>query len=60
MKPSNILSALKLLIDRQRPVFIWGAPGVGKSDLVLQVTKLMKLELKDLRTSLLDPTDLNA
>lgn len=58
MKPSNLLPAVTFLVERQRPAFIWGAPGVGKSDLVAQVAKNMKRELKDVRLSLMDPTDL--
>ena len=58
MKPSNLSKALKHLVAIKRPCFIWGPPGVGKSDIVGQVAKDMKLELKDVRLSLMDPTDL--
>lgn len=58
MKPSAIRQALPRLIAKQRPCFLWGAPGVGKSDLVAAVAKDMKLELRDVRLSLLDPVDL--
>ena len=46
------------MITEKAPVFIWGAPGVGKSDVVSQVAEEMKLELRDVRLSLLDPIDL--
>jgi MoxR-like ATPase len=58
MKPSSIRSAIPKLIAKQRPVFLWGAPGVGKSDVVKQITEDMSLELRDVRLSLLDPIDL--
>lgn len=58
MKPSHITLSLKHLVERKRPVFIWGPPGVGKSDLVAQVANTSKLELRDVRLSLLDPVDL--
>lgn len=58
MKPSSIRTTLKLLITKQRPVFLWGPPGVGKSDTVRQVAEDMKLELRDVRLSLLDPIDI--
>lgn len=58
MKPSSIRKALNHLIAVQRPAFIWGPPGVGKSDVVAQVAEDSKLELRDVRLSLLDPTDL--
>jgi len=58
MKPSSIRAALPNLIRKQRPVFLWGAPGVGKSDVIALIAKDMKLELRDVRLSLLDPVDL--
>jgi hypothetical protein len=58
MKPSSIRTALPRLIEKQRPVFLWGAPGVGKSDVISQIADDMKLELRDVRLSLLDPIDL--
>ena len=58
MKPSSIRATLPKLIAKQRPAFLWGAPGVGKSDVVKQVAEDMKLELRDVRLSLLDPIDL--
>ncbi len=58
MKPSAIRTALPKLIAKQRPVFLWGAPGVGKSDVIRQIAEDSKLELRDVRLSLLDPIDL--
>ena len=60
MKPSSVAQSLTHLIAIKRPAFIWGPPGAGKSDVVAQVASSMKLELRDTRLSLLDPTDLNA
>jgi len=58
MKPSAIRTALAELIALQRPAFLWGPPGVGKSDVVRQTSKDLKLELRDVRLALLDPIDL--
>ncbi len=58
MKPSSIRTTLPHLIAKQRPVFLWGPPGAGKSDVVAQVAEDCKLELRDVRLSLLDPIDL--
>ncbi|NDV18649.1 AAA domain-containing protein [Pseudodesulfovibrio sp. JC047] len=58
MNPRQIQSSLKTLIALQQPVFIWGAPGVGKSQIVAQVAREMKRELIDIRAVLLDPVDL--
>ena len=58
MKASNITKVVGNLIDRKLPVFIWGAPGIGKSSIVKKIAKDKDLEFIDLRLSLLDPTDL--
>ena len=58
MKPSHITTLVSHLIDKKLPVFIWGAPGIGKSSIVKQIAEAKGLEFLDLRLSLLDPTDL--
>jgi hypothetical protein len=58
MKPSRIIETLKTLIEVRQPVFVWGAPGVGKSQVVAQVARQEGLELVDVRAVLLDPVDL--
>ena len=58
MKASNISKVTKELIKKKLPVFIWGAPGIGKSSIVKQIANSQNLEFLDLRLSLLDPTDL--
>ena len=58
MKASNITKVVNKLIAKKLPVFIWGAPGIGKSSIVKQIAVSQELEFIDLRLSLLDPTDL--
>jgi len=58
MKASNITKVVNKLIVQKLPVFIWGAPGIGKSSIVKAIAKEQELEFLDLRLSLLDPTDL--
>ena len=58
MKPSQINTALKTLIHIRQPVFIWGPPGVGKSQVVSQTAQQLGLNLTDVRAVLLDPVDL--
>jgi hypothetical protein len=51
----SILRAMK----KKRPIFLWGPPGIGKSDIVAQVTNtLSKSHLIDIRLSLWEPTDI--
>ncbi len=58
MTPIQIADNLKALISIQQPVFIWGAPGIGKSQVVAQAARQASLELTDVRAVLLDPVDL--
>ncbi|BCS88114.1 AAA family ATPase [Pseudodesulfovibrio sediminis] len=58
MKPDQIKLSLKTLIPLKQPVFIWGPPGVGKSQVVAQVAHDLGVELTDVRAVLLDPVDL--
>jgi len=57
MKASGILSALRLLTHLRRAVFVWGPPGVGKSDVVRQLAAEKKIQLKDIRVLLHDNVD---
>lgn len=54
MKPSEIASSLQLLARIHKPAFLWGPPGVGKS----QVAAALGIRLIDIRAILLDPVDL--
>lgn len=58
MKPSELKQALEAAVYTATPVFVWGAPGVGKSDIVRQVATDAGIGLTDVRALLLDPIDL--
>ena len=58
MKPSEIVKALKLLTQEKIPAFLWGSPGVGKSQVVSQTAQALGWDLRDIRALLLDPVDL--
>lgn len=58
MKPSEISSALKLMYRIDRPAFVWGKSGVGKSDVVRQLSADLGVRLIDFRAALRDPVDL--
>lgn len=57
-RPSDVKTILELCMARKRPVFIWGPPGIGKSDLVNGIAAEQSRRLIDLRLLLLDPTDI--
>jgi len=58
MRSSDITKVINKLIKQKLPVFIWGAPGIGKSSIVKSIAKEKNLDFIDLRLSLLEPTDL--
>lgn len=58
MKPSQLYEALHALINERVPLHIWGACGVGKSQIVGQVAADRKCEFLDIRAVQLDPVDL--
>jgi|TARA_B100000959_G_C14985651_1_gene625467 hypothetical protein len=51
---ASILHALKI----KRPIFLWGGPGIGKSDVVRQIAKTINAHVIDIRLSLWEPTDI--
>ncbi len=58
MNPLQVISSLHTLIAIQQPVFLWGAPGIGKSQIVAQVAREKNFQLIDIRAVLLDPVDI--
>ena len=58
MKASEITTVVGRLMGEKLPLFIWGAPGIGKSSIVKAIAEENGLKFIDLRLSLLDPTDL--
>ena len=63
MRPIHLLKVLRHEIaslgsGHHTPVMLWGAPGVGKSQLVAQVAREADLPLIDIRLSQLEPSDL--
>ena len=59
LSPNKAKNSLRHAMKKKRPVFLWGPPGIGKSDIVAQVTnELANSLLIDIRLSLWDPTDI--
>ena len=42
----------------KRPVFLWGPPGIGKSELIAQIGASMGAPIVDVRLPIMQPTDL--
>jgi hypothetical protein len=56
--PKNAKKAIGKGISVRRPVFLWGPPGIGKSDVVKQIGEGMGREVIDVRLALWEPTDI--
>jgi hypothetical protein len=56
--PKNAKKAIRKSIQVRRPVFLWGPPGIGKSDLVKQIGDDAGRQVIDVRLALWEPTDI--
>jgi hypothetical protein len=56
--PKSAKKAIRKAIATRRPVFLWGPPGIGKSDIVKQIGDDAKREVVDVRLALWEPTDI--
>jgi hypothetical protein len=58
MGPKAARKAIRKAIVKHRPTFLWGPPGIGKSDLVKQIGAELEREVIDVRLALWEPTDI--
>ena len=59
VSPNGAKKSITRAFKKKRPLFMWGPPGIGKSDIVGQITKELKnSHLIDIRLSLWEPTDI--
>ena len=63
MRPAQLLAVLdrEFLSAREghhTPVMLWGAPGVGKSQMIAQIAKRHNAPMIDIRLSQMEPSDL--
>jgi hypothetical protein len=56
--PKSAKRAIRKAIQTRRPVFLWGPPGIGKSDIVKQIGQDEAREVIDVRLALWEPTDI--
>lgn len=57
MNPNEVSDLLMSIVPLNEPTFIWGGPGIGKSQLVAQVASTYGMELIDFRAVYRDPVD---
>ena len=59
VSPNGAKRSIRRAFKKQRPIFIWGPPGIGKSEVVHQIGDEYKKALViDIRLSLWEPTDI--
>ena len=56
--PKGAKKSIRFAIKKRRPVFLWGPPGIGKSDIVKQIGEDAGREVIDVRLALWEPTDI--
>jgi len=56
--PSGAKKSLRKAFKNQRPLFLWGPPGIGKSDIIKQLGTELDAHVIDVRLSLWEPTDI--
>jgi hypothetical protein len=56
--PEEARSRILRSFKHKRPMFLWGPPGVGKSEVVADITRELGGHMIDLRLSQMEPTDL--
>jgi hypothetical protein len=56
--PARAKRSIRKALKHKRPIFLWGPPGIGKSDIVKQIGDELKAPVIDVRLSLWEPTDI--
>ena len=56
--PKGAKKSLRKAFKNKRPIFIWGPPGIGKSDIIKQLGTELDAHVIDVRLSLWEPTDI--
>ena len=58
LKPKQVSNVLRHNIRLKIPTYLWGAPGIGKSDIVRQIATEMGADFIDVRLSQIEPSDI--
>ena len=58
VSPNEAKAAVRFAMKAKRPIFMWGPPGIGKSDIIKQIGDEQDREVIDVRLSLWEPTDI--
>jgi MoxR-like ATPase len=55
VSPSGAKKSLRKAFKNKRPIFMWGPPGIGKSDIIKQLGVELDAHVIDVRLSLWEP-----
>jgi MoxR-like ATPase len=58
VSPADARSRILRCFKNKRPVFLWGPPGIGKSEVVADLTAELGGHMIDLRLGQMEPTDI--
>ena len=58
VSPNKAKNSILRAFKKKRPLFLWGPPGIGKSDIITQIGLQMNAHVIDIRLSLWEPTDI--
>jgi hypothetical protein len=58
LSPNSAKASIRHAMQKKRPIFLWGPPGIGKSDIVHQIGASLNAKVIDIRLSLWEPTDI--
>ncbi|MBR19667.1 MAG: ATPase [Euryarchaeota archaeon] len=59
VSPNKAKNSIRRAFKKKRPIFIWGPPGIGKSEIVQQIgNEIKNSKVIDIRLSLWEPTDI--
>ena len=56
--PKAAKKSISRAFKAKRPIFLWGPPGIGKSDIIKQLGEDLEAHVIDIRLSLWEPTDI--
>jgi hypothetical protein len=56
--PNKAKKSIQRAFAKKRPIFLWGPPGIGKSDIIHQIGDYIDAHVIDIRLSLWEPTDI--
>ena len=56
--PSEARTRILRAFKNKRPIFLWGPPGIGKSEVVASITEELGGHMIDLRLGQMEPTDI--